>query len=392
MQDNILRKVEEINDWLIDVRRDIHMNPELGMEEFRTRDKIIDYLESFGIEYKKIANTGVLGIIRGKSEGKTVALRADIDALPIQDEKDLPYKSTVPGKMHACGHDAHTTVLLGAARLLKEMEDEISGNVKLFFQPAEETVGGAKPMIEEGAMENPRVDAVFGLHVAPEITVGEIGVKYGRMNASSDGIRIIIRGNSAHGASPQGGIDAIVIASSVVSSLQTIVSRNVGPLDSAVLTIGKINGGTQANIIADKVELVGTLRTLDPEIRAKVKEKIKKITTKTAESMDGRAEIIINEGYIALINDDDMVDIVKEGSEKILGSDKVRILENPSLGVEDFSYFAAAAPSAFFRLGTRTKGEDMINAHHPLFDIDEKSLSIGVAVQISNVLSFLSKK
>lgn len=386
-----IKRVEEINDWLVDVRRDLHMNPELGMEEFRTQGKVIEYLESFGIEYKKIANTGVLGIIRGKSEGKTVGLRADMDALPIQDAKEVEYKSTVPGKMHACGHDAHTTVLLGAARILKEMEDEISGNVKLFFQPAEETIGGAEPMIKEGAMENPKVEGVFGLHVTPGINVGEIGLKYGSTNASSDGIRIIIHGNSAHGAYPQGGTDAIVISSAVISSLQTIVSRNTDPLNSAVLTFGKINGGTQANIIADKVEIVGTLRTLDGETRAMIKEKIKKIATKTAESMDGRAEVIIREGYMALINDDDMVDIVKEGTENLFGVDKVKILENPSLGVEDFAYFAAAAPGAFLRLGSKSIDGESKSGHHPLFDIDEGCLSVGVALQVNNVLSFLSK-
>lgn len=391
LEGNILSEAKKINDWLVDIRRDFHKNPELGMEEIRTRDKIIEYLESLGIEYKKIANTGILGIIRGKQPDKTVALRADMDALPIEDAKDEPYKSTIPGKMHACGHDAHMTVLLGAARLLKDREDELSGNVKLFFQPAEETVGGAKPMIEEGAMENPTVDGVFGLHVAPELTVGEIGVKYGKMNASSDTIRIIIRGNSSHGAYPHGGIDAIMISGAIISSLQSIVSRNIDPLNSAVVTIGTINGGTQGNIIADKVELVGTLRTLDPETRGKTKKRIERIVNKTAEAMDGAGEVVWEEGYSALINNNDMVDIVKVGSENLLGVENVHVLSKPSLGVEDFSYFAEKAPGAFFRLGCKTKDTAMKEAHHPLFDIDEDCLSIGVALQVNNVLSFLGR-
>lgn len=387
---NILEEAREINDWLVNIRRDFHRNPELGLEEIRTQEKVMEYLDSLGIEYERIASTGVLGIIKGNKKGKTVALRADMDALPIQDEKDVPYKSTIPGKMHACGHDAHMTVLLGAARLIKEREDKLSGNVKLFFQPAEETVGGARPMIEERAMDNPKVDAVFGLHVSGNIRVGEIGIRYGKMNASSDTMQIIISGNSSHGAYPHRGIDAIVISASVISSLQSIVSRNMDPLNSAVVTLGTINGGTQDNIIADKVELMGTLRTLDPETREKTKKRIEKIVTKTAEAMDGVGEVIWQEGYSALINNDDMVDIVKRSGENILGANNVHELSKPSLGVEDFSYFAEVAPGAFFRLGCKTKDSPMKEAHHPLFDIDEECLAIGVALQVNNALSFLS--
>lgn len=388
---NILEEARELNDWLVNIRRDFHRNPELGLEEIRTQKKVMEYLDSLGIENKKIAKTGVLGIIRGKKQGKTLALRADMDALPIEDGKDLPYKSTIPGKMHACGHDAHTTILLGAARLLKRREEELSGNVKLFFQPAEETVGGAKPMIEEGAMDNPKVHGVFGLHVAPHIPVGKIGIRYGKMNASSDTINITIRGNSSHGAYPHRGIDAIMISASVISSLQTIVSRNMDPLNSAVISLGTIKGGSQDNIIADKVEIRGTLRTLDPETREKTKKRIEKIVSKTAQALDGIGEVEWEEGYIALINNDDMVDIVKASGEDILGKNKVHTLTNPSLGVEDFSYFAQAAPGAFFRLGCKEKDSPMKEAHHPLFDIDEGCLAIGTAIQVNNALSFLNK-
>lgn len=386
----ILNEAEKMKEWLVEIRRDFHKNPELGMEEVRTRDKIIEYLTALDMEYKKIANTGIVGIIKGRKGGKTVALRADMDALPIQDGKNVPYRSTIPGKMHACGHDAHMTVLLGAAKLLKERENEFSGNVKLFFQPAEETVGGAKPMIEEGAMENPKVDGVFGLHVAPELSVGTIGIKYGQMNASSDTIKIVIRGNSAHGAYPHGGIDAIMISGTVISSLQSIVSRNMDPLNAAVVTIGTIHGGTQGNIIADKVVLVGTLRTLDPQTRKKTKERIEKIVTKTAEAMNGTGEVRWEEGYSALINDENMVDMVKRSTEDLLGANTVNVLSKPSLGVEDFSYFAEAAPGAFFRLGCKTKDQAMKEAHHELFDIDEECLAIGVAIQVKNALSFLA--
>lgn len=391
MKESLLNEARNINDWLVDIRRDFHRYPELGMEETRTRGKIIEYLEELEIEYKRIANTGVLGIIRGKKEGKTVALRADMDALPIQDAKDRSYSSTILGKMHACGHDAHMTVLLGAARLLKEMEGDLSGNVKLLFQPAEETVGGAKPMIKEGAMENPKVDAVFGLHVAPNITVGEIGVKYGKMNASSDDIKIIIKGDSAHGAYPHEGIDAIMISAAVISSIQSVISRNTDPRNPAVVSLGTIKGGSQGNIIADNVEIVGTLRTLDSETREKTKERINKIVSKTAEAMDGRAEVIWEEGYDALINNDEMVDIVRFGAETLLGVDNVFQIRQASLGVEDFAFFAQAAPAAFYRLGCKSKGGPVRAAHHELFDIDENCLAIGVALQVNNALSFLGQ-
>ena len=389
---NILNEAKNINNWLVEIRRDFHMNPELGYEEFRTRDKIIEYLESLDIEYKEIASTGILGMIRGKKKGKTLVLRADMDALPIEDEKDVEYRSKVPGKMHACGHDAHMTILLGAAKLLKEREDQISGNVKLFFQPAEESTGGAKPMIEEGAMENPKVDGVFGLHVAPEIGLGEIGIRYGSMNASSDTIRIIIKGNSAHGAYPHLGTDAIMISAAVISSLQSIVSRNIDPRNSVVVTLGTIKGGRKDNIVADRVEIVGTLRTLDPETRENTMRRIEKIVGKTAEALDGEGQVIWEEGYTVLINDNNMVDLVKQAAGNILGNDKVHVLSNPSLGAEDFAYFAQAAPAAFFRLGCKSKDAEMKSAHHPLFDIDEECLALGVALQVSNALSFLTIK
>lgn len=389
----ILTKVRDIKDWIVSIRRDFHMNPELSTEEFRTRDKIVEHLEDLEIEYKTgIADTGVVGIIRGKQEGKTVALRADIDALPIQDKKDVSYKSIIDGKMHACGHDAHTAILLGAAGILKDMEDNLQGNIKLFFQPAEETVGGAERMIEAGVMENPKVDAVFGLHVSPEINVGKIGIKYGQTNAYVDGLEIIVHGKGGHGARPQEGIDAIVIASQIIMALQSIVSRNVDPINSAVVTVGTINGGTRGNIIADRVRMTGTIRTLDFDTRALVMKRINDISTQIAEAMGGKVECIIKEGYPALVNTDEILDIVKNSGEGILGVDNVTVLKSSRLGGEDFSYFAKAAPSAFFRLGCGNAERGIIHgAHSALFDIDEECLMFGTALQVQNVLTFLNK-
>lgn len=389
----ILVEAENIKDWMVKIRRDFHMNPELSTEEFRTRDKIVEYLEDMGIEYKTgIADTGVAGIINGKRGGKTVALRADMDALPIQDKKDVVYKSTVDGKMHACGHDAHVAILLGTIKILKDMEENLHGNVKLFFQPAEETVGGAKRMIEAGVMENPKVDAVFGLHVSPEINVGKIGIKYGQTNAYTDGVKIIVYGKGGHAARPQEGIDSIVIASQIVMALQSIVSRNIDPISSVVVTIGTINGGTRGNIIADRVKLTGTIRTLEPNMRELVIKKIENIVTQIAEAMGGKARCIIKEGYPALVNTNEIIDIVRDSGEGILGADNVIVLENPRLGGEDFAYFAKAAPSAFYRLGCGNAEKGIIHgAHSCLFDIDEDCLVFGAALQVQNTLSFLGR-
>ena len=369
------------------------MNPELSGKEFRTRDKVVEYLKDMGIEHKTgIADTGVLGIIRGKQGGKTVALRADMDALPIQDKKNVVYKSTIDGKMHACGHDAHTSILLGTAKILKGMEEDLHGNVKLFFQPAEETVGGAERMIEDGVMENPGVDAVFGLHVSPEIDVGKIGIKYGQTNAYTDSLEITVYGKDGHAARPHEGIDAIVTASQIVVALQSIVSRNIDPVNSVVVTIGTINGGTRCNIIADRVRLTGTMRTLDPDTRELVIKRIKNIVTQIAEAMGGKAECIIKDGYPALVNTDEIIDIVRDSGEGVLGADNVTILKTPRLGGEDFAYFAKAAPSAFYRLGCGNAEKGIIHgAHTCLFDIDEDCLVFGTALQVQNVLTFLNR-
>lgn len=389
--DNIYKEAIKIKDWLIDIRRDFHIHPELGTEEYRTHDKICDILESLDIEYKKnIADTGVVGIIRGKSEGKTIALRADMDALPILEKNDVEYKSKIDGKMHACGHDAHMTILLGLAKILVEMKDKLKGNIKLIFQPAEETVGGAKRMIKEGVMENPKVDAVFGLHMAPEIPVGKIGLKYDKMNASSDTLSIEILGESTHGAYPHSGIDSVVIASQVINSLQTIVSRNVSPIDSAVVSIGQINGGSAHNIIANSVKMRGTLRTLSPKTREMALKKIKYIVEDIPKAFGGEGKFIREEGYMPLINNDNMVNLVRKNAYKLLGKENVIIIDRPSLGVEDFAYFLENTNGAFFRLGCRNEKKGIVHdGHHDKFDIDEDSLPIGVAIQILNVLEFL---
>lgn len=387
----IILMYEYLRDWLVCVRRDFHQYPELGMSETRTAKKIAAYLKEMDIEYVEgIANTGVVGIIGGEQEGRTVALRADMDALPIQEARDCEYRSKTDGIMHACGHDAHLAILLGTAKALNGMKNNLKGNIKLLFQPAEETVGGAKPMIDEGVMENPHIDAVLGLHVDPALKVGSIGLKYGKMSAASDTFKIIIHGRSAHGAYPHLGIDAIAASAQVITALQSVISRNVDPRDSAVLTIGRINGGTAGNIICDNVELHGTIRTLDPKTREIVLERAVNIVGATTEALGAKGEFIRQEGYVALMNDDWVVDLLKANGEKLLGKDGVILIKDASMGVEDFSFFLEKSPGAYFNLGCRNEEKGITyGLHHGLFDIDEDCLTIGVAMMVESTKSLL---
>lgn len=389
---NIRKLVEDEKQWLIDVRRDFHSHPELGQQEYRTMNKICEYLDEMGITYKKeVFKTGVIAEIEGENKNYTIALRADIDALPIEDRKICDYSSKNHGVCHACGHDAHTTIALGVARYFAKNKIVPPCNLRFFFQPAEETVGGAKPMIKEGALKN--VDCVFGLHVDEYLETGKIGIKYGAMNASSDTLKINIYGKSCHGAYPSDGVDAILVASHVMIALQSIVSRNCDARDSAVVTIGTINGGTQGNIIADKVQLVGTLRTLNPEVRAMALRRIEEIVTNIPKGFGGSGEFIREEGYTALINHDKEVDIIKENATELLGADKIYEKKVANMGVEDFAYFIENTPGAFFTLGVKNQSKGIDSpAHNGLFDIDEDALPIGVEMQIMNIYSAYNKK
>ena len=383
-----------LNEELVEIRRDFHKHPELSGNEYMTMDKICQHLDKWGIKYTKgVADTGVVAIIEGASSGRTIGLRGDIDALPIEEEnKNTPYCSQNLGVMHACGHDAHITILLGVAKVLKELEGELKGNVKFFFQPAEETTGGAYRMIQAGCLENPHVDYVLGLHVEPKYAVGQVGIRYGKMYASSDMITIKINGKSAHGAHPDEGIDAIIVAANILNTLQTIVSRNVGPTNSAVCTFGTIHGGRVRNQIADYVELEGILRTLDPKTRMFAREKVRKICEQVADSMGAKAELIIDESYSPLINNDEVVDIVYKNAQNILGKENVILEDTPDLSTEDFSYFAAERKACYFHLGcSSAKSDTVVDLHNSGFDIDERCLTVGVKLQVKNILSLLEK-
>ncbi|WP_416176387.1 M20 metallopeptidase family protein [Clostridium sp.] len=389
MELDFLKIAQNMKDELIDIRRDLHMHPELDYELKRTQGKIKEFLDRENIQYEEVADTGICAIIKGNGN-KTIGLRADMDALPIQDMKKCEYSSKVKGKMHACGHDVHTTILLGVARILNSMKDKLNGNVKLFFEPAEETSGGAKVMIKEGVLENPNVDRVIGLHVEEGIDVGKIGVRYGVVNAASNPFTIKIRGVGAHGARPHTGIDPIVMASYVIVGLQEIISREIPPTDGALITVGSINGGTAQNVIPSEVTISGIIRTMKTEHREYVKKRLHQVTEGIVESMRGSCEIDIEESYPCLYNDDTVIKDVVSSASHIIGDKNIINLENPSMGVESFAYFSMERPSAFYYLGSGNKDKGIVNpAHGSLFDVDEDCIPIGIAIQCRAVYDFL---
>ena len=387
-------EANDIKDELIEIRRTLHQYPELGFEETNTSKFIKDFLRKEGIQFKEFAGTGVCGIIEGTKEGenkKVIGLRADIDGLPMQDKKSCSYASKVSGKMHACGHDGHTTILLGAAKLLNKNKDKFNGTVKLIFEPAEETTGGAKVMIEEGVLTNPTVDVMCGLHVEETLDVGMIMVRRGTVNAASNPFNITIKGSGGHGAYPDTAVDPIVTASHVVTSLQSIVSREIKPVNPAVVTIGSIHGGTAQNIIPNEVKLSGIIRTMTNEDREFAKIRLKEIVNGVCTTFRGSAEIEIEESYPCLYNDDNMVKILEDSAKNVIGAENVKVQKNPKLGVESFAYFANKIPSVFYFLGIRNEEKGIIHpAHNSLFDIDEDALPIGVAIQCEVAMNYLT--
>lgn len=391
---DIKKRVDELFSELVDIRRDFHMYPELSENEHRTSEKISEYLTKWGIEHQKnVAETGVVAIIRGKRQCKTVGARADIDALPVVEQNDLEFKSVNEGVMHACGHDVHTTIHLGVAKLLKEMENELEGNVKIFFQPAEETIGGANRMIEEGCLENPKVDSIISLHLMPYMDVGHVELKYGKLNAATNEFNIIIKGQASHAAYPERSVDTIVVAGYMITALQSFVSRNISPLESVVLTLGQIHGGTKNNIIAGELTMSGTLRTLDPNTRIYAKDRIRDIVEGTAKVYGATATIEFEEGYPALINNDEVVDVLKETAERILGKEKVHLKEFPSMGADDFSFFCEQTKGAYYNLGSGNKAKGWTYPiHSEKFVVDEECIKIGVILQTETLIQLLKEE
>jgi amidohydrolase len=396
---------QELIPQVVTWRRDFHQHPELGNRETRTAKVIADELRRLGYEVQSgVAHTGVVAVLKGGKPGPTVALRADMDALPVTEQGDLPFKSTAKaswngqqvGVMHACGHDNHMAMLLGTATILARVRDQIPGSVKLIFQPAEEgppagEQGGAELMVKEGVLDNPKVDAIFGLHVFP-MTAGTIEYRPGPLMASGDGFTIRITGKQTHGAVPWGGIDPIVVGAQIVMSLQTIVSRSVNITEApAVVTIGAFNGGNRFNIVPETVELLGTVRAFNEEVRKDIHRRIRDIATKTAEAAGATAEISLGIGYPATVNDPALTERMAPTLRRVAGADNVRLSALTGTA-EDFSFFQHRVPGMFFFLGVTPNGVDPKTApqnHSPLFFADESALPVGVRALTNLALDFL---
>ena len=374
---DIKRLGEKYLQQMINLREAIHMYPEDGFKEFKTSEIIVNELEKLGIKVQKnVAKTGVVGLIEGNYPGKTVLLRADMDALKIQEQADVDYKSKVDGMMHACGHDGHVAGLLGAAMILNELKDKLHGNVKLVFQPAEEKEGGALPMIEEGVLENPKVDAAFGDHLWGYLKEGEVHLKEGPMMAAPDIFNIKVIGKGGHGAVPQESIDPIVITCQIVNALQTIVSRRMNPLDPVVVTCGKIQGGESFNVIPNEVELEGTIRTFNEETRNLVPRIMEDLVKGITTSQGATYEFKYEPHYPALLNDKNMTNFAKKSLEKVVGKENVFDLKEPNMGGEDFAYFAQKVPSAFMFIGIASNENEPVIHHNPHFKWDSKNVGI----------------
>ncbi|MCM8568126.1 amidohydrolase [Gramella jeungdoensis] len=393
-----------IEDKVIEWRRDIHEHPELSNREFKTAEKIAEHLQSLGIETKTgIAKTGVVGILKGANPGKTVALRADIDALPVTETNDLPFKSEVTteflgqktGVMHACGHDTHTAILMGVAEILSKHKDQINGTVKFIFQPAEEgpppgEEGGASLMIKEGVLKNPDVDAIFGLHINAATPVGTIKYKPEGTMAAVERFVINVQGKQAHGSAPWSGVDPILISAKIIDGLQTIVSRNAELTESAsVITVGKITSGVRFNIIPESAEMIGTVRTLDPESKKLILKRMRELVPAIAEAYGGEATIEIQNNTAITFNDPGLTEKMVPTLKKVAGEENVKLMK-ATTGGEDFSFFQEEVPGLYFFLGGMPVNGEPTRHHTPEFFIDDSGLLLGVKTMTQLTLDYLN--
>ncbi len=393
MNSRIQQLVAEVTPTVTRLRREIHHHPELGMQEFKTSQLIQRELNRIGIPFRApVANTGVVGLIQGKEPGPCVALRADMDALPIQETTGLPFASQVEGICHACGHDAHTAMLLGAAEVLWQLRSELAGTIKLLFQPAEECnpTGGMPAMIADGILESPPIDAAIGLHVDASLTTGTIGYRIGALSASSDRFYITITGKAAHGSAPEAGIDAIVTAAQVIMAVQTIVSRKIRALDSAVLTIGTIKGGDRYNVIAETVTMEGTCRTHNPLVTELIPQLLEQTIKGICEASGCSYKFDFIKGYPSLICDERITLLVRDGLSQSFAPEKLFNILEPRMGGEDFAFLAQRVPSTFLRIGCTPEGvEKPVPAHNGGFNPDENCFAYGVTALVQGALALL---
>ena len=373
-------------DELITTRRDLHAHPELGFEEVRTAAIVAARLRDLGYEvYEKIGVTGVVGVLRGSRPGKTIMLRADMDALPLPEESAHAYKSTVPGAMHACGHDGHVAMLLGAARAIAERGSEVPGTLVLCFQPAEEGRGGAKAMVDEGMLERFGIERAYGLHLFSQLPTGLLGFRAGPFYASSDSIEIRIEGKGGHGAAPHLSIDPILVAAEFVASVQKVVSRQIDPIEPAVVTIGAIHGGTTHNVIPSAVTLMGTVRAFDAGVRERMAERIERVLRGVCEASGATYEFEYLWRYPVTSNDAAQTQYVEALARRTFGDERVKLLER-HMGAEDFSFFAERVPACYFVLGCSSGESTSFPHHHGRFDIDEAALATGVRAFVALAL------
>ena len=382
MKDKIKKLAKEFAPEFIQVRHHLHANPELSYQEFETSKFIQNKLTEFGIPFETKATTGVVALLEGKNpESRVFAIRADIDALPILEENDIPYKSKKQGIMHACGHDVHTTCLLGASKILNQTKEEWEGTIKLIFQPGEEkNPGGASYMIKEGVLENPKPSGIVAMHVHTGMPVGKVSFRSGKVMASADELYFTIKGKGGHAASPHLCIDPILIASNLVIALQQVISRNANPFNPSVLSITSFQGGSATNVIPNEVKLMGTFRAMDETWRAEAHRLIEKISTELVHSMGGEIDVHIDKGYPAVVNNENLNEIVSGSAKEYIGSQNVEQTEL-RMGAEDFGYYAQQIPACFYRVGVMNIEKGITSGvHTPTFNIDENAIEIGMGL------------
>jgi amidohydrolase len=382
---------EALKPRLIEIRHHLHSHPELSGQEHQTAAYVAGVLSSCGIVVQEaVGKTGVIGELVGLTDDRLVAIRTDMDALPIQERCVLEFASRKPGIMHACGHDVHTTVGLGTAMVLSQLGEVLPGNIRFIFQAAEEIAQGARWMVEDGAMHD--VSAIFSVHVFPSLPAGSIGIRYGALTAAADDLEILIIGESGHGARPHEAIDAIWIASQVITTLQQAISRTQNPLRPMVLTIGQINGGRAPNVIADQVRLLGTVRSLHPDTHATLPEWIERIVASVCKTFGARYEINYKRGVPSVQNDLALTQLLEDSAKQAWGSDRVLVLPEPSLGAEDFSMYLQHAPGTMFRLGVGFRNKLNYPLHHPLFEVDESAIVTGVVTLAYTIYQYWQQR
>ncbi|UCD58916.1 MAG: amidohydrolase [Candidatus Hydrogenedentota bacterium] len=393
MKKTIKKESAKLSDWLVEIRRDLHAHPELGLQETRTSAKVAEQLQRFGLEVATgIGTTGVVGLLKGGSPGRTIAIRADMDALPITEETGLPFASRNKGVMHACGHDGHTAMALGAARLLSGLREHLCGNVKFIMQPAEENYGGARDLVEEGVLEDPRVDAIIALHIDAHEAVGKLIIKSGPVGASADVFMISINGKGGHGSEPQDCVDPIHIAAHVITAIQTMIPRTLDARDPVVASVCSIQGGTAFNVIPDSVHFGGTVRTLSSERRAEMPKKMEAIVRGITATFGATFDFTYVHGAPVNSNEPAVTELMRGVARELWGAEGVIEMEKPHMGSEDYSYYLEKVPGAMGMLGASKGGSAEYPSHHPKFDFDERCLPFGVELLAATAVKFLNGK